>query len=235
MEQFVYSDIFDTKGIEYIIVIFFLLLIIPVWRVLNRPVRENARAGASLKALTLQALRIPQGLLFNRNHTWSFLEKSGVASVGMDDLLLHLTGGVELQYLKEQQERVKRGEPIARITQEGKELVITSPISGEIQKVHVSLEENSASLSEDPYKSWLYRIKPEKWQEESSGAMMADRASDWVAKELDRFKDYMADAVNATAGEPVLQAGGELMANPLKEMDREMWKDFQEKFLNIQG
>lgn len=235
MEQFVYSDIFETKGIEYIIVIFFLLLIIPVWRMLNKPLKETAGAGAALKALTLQALRIPQGLLFNKNHTWSFLEKSGVASVGMDDLLLHLTGGVELQYLKEQEEKVKRGEAIARITQEGKELVITSPISGEIQKVHASLEDDSASINKDPYKSWLYRIKPENWQEETNSALMADHASDWAREELDRFKDYMAETMNETAGEPVLQAGGELMANPLKEMDRDAWKGFQEKFLNIQG
>jgi glycine cleavage system H protein len=235
MDQFTYTDIFATKGIEYIVVIFFLLLIIPIWRVLNKPLRETAGAGEALKALTLQALRIPQGLLFNKNHTWSHLEKSGVASVGMDDLLLHLTGGVELQYLKEQQEKVKRGEAIARITQEGKELVITSPISGEIQKVHASLEDDSAAISNDPYKSWLYRIKPENWQEETNSALMAKQASDWAQEELDRFKDYMAEAMNETAGETVLQAGGELMANPLKEMDREVWSGFQEKFLNIQS
>ena len=233
MEQFVYSDIFDTKGIEYIIVIFFLLLIIPVWRMLNKPLKQTVFAGETLQALTLKALRIPQGLLFNKNHTWSHLEKSGLASVGMDDLLLHLTGGVELKYLKEQQERVKRGEAIARITQEGKELVITSPISGEIERVHASLEDDSAAINKDPYSSWLYRIKPEKWQEETNSAMMADNASDWTRKELDRFKDYMAETVSETSGETVMQAGGELMAHPLKEMDRKVWNGFQEKFLNM--
>ncbi len=97
MEQFVYSDIFDTKGIEYIIVILFFTLLIPFWRMLNKPGKlQEAKEGA-IQALNLQALRIPQGLLFNRNHTWSHLEKSGLASVGMDDLLLHLTGGVELK------------------------------------------------------------------------------------------------------------------------------------------
>ena len=236
MNQFVYSDIFDTKGIEYIIVISFLLLIIPVWRLLNKPVKQSASVGEALQALTLKALRIPQGLLFNKNHTWSHLEKSGMASVGMDDLLLHLTGGVELKYLKEQQEKVKRGEPIARIIQEGKELVITSPLSGEIERVHVSLEEDSGAISNDPYGSWLYRIKPEKWQEETNNAMMAGSATDWAQKELDRFKDYMAEAVSKSSGaEMALQAGGELLAYPLKDMDGEIWKDFQEKFLNIMG
>jgi len=235
MDQFVYSDIFDTKGIEYIIVISFLLLIIPIWRLLNRPLKQPAEVGAALKALSLKSLRIPQGLLFSRNHTWSHLEKSGVASVGMDDLLLHLTGGVELKYLKEQEERVKRGEPIARITQEGKELVITSPISGEIDRVHSSLEEDAGAISADPYKSWLLRIRPEKWQEETGSALMADRASDWVEEELGRFKDYMAEAT-AESSETgmVLQEGGEMILHPLKDMGPEVWSGFQEKFLNME-
>lgn len=232
MEQFAYSDIFATKGIEYIIVIAFLVLIIPFWMLLNRPVKLKEKAGASLQALTLQALRIPQGILFNRNHTWSHLEKTGVASVGMDDLLLHLTGGVELEYLKEQHERVKRGEPIARITQEGKELVISSPITGEVAGVHSGLERYADR--DDPYSSWLYRIRPEQWQEETREAVMAEKASDWVGEELKRFRDYMAEAESASAGAAmVLQEGGELVGHPLKDMDKGAWKRFQEKFLGL--
>jgi glycine cleavage system H protein len=236
MEQFVYSDIFDTKGIEYIIVIFFFLLMIPFWRMLNRPVKMKETLGDVIRAINLQALRVPQGLLFNRNHTWSHLEPSGVASVGMDDLLLHLTGGVELSYLKERQERVKRGEPIARITQEGKELVITSPISGEIDRVHSSLEENSGAIIDDPYSSWLYRIRPEKWREETSDAMMAEKASEWTGKELERFKDYLAEIAAEVPGSGlVLQEGGELTSYPLREMDQKVWTGFQEKFLGMEG
>ncbi len=236
MEQFVYSDIFDTKGIEYIIVIFFFMLIIPFWRMLNRPLKLKEAMGGAIQVLNLQALKIPQGLLFNRNHTWSHLEKSGVASVGMDDLLLHLTGGVELSYLKEQEEKVKRGEPIARITQNGKELVITSPITGLIDQVHNSLEDHSEAILDDPYSSWLYRIKPEKWREETGDAMMADQASEWTAKELERFRDYLAEKAAETAGtEMVLQEGGELTGHPLKEMDQGAWKGFQEKFLHMEA
>lgn len=234
MEQFVYSDIFATKGIEYIIVIAFLLLIIPFWRMLNKPVKFKETVGASLQAINLKALRIPQGLFFNKNHTWSHLEKSGVASIGMDDLLLHLTGGVELKYLREHQEKVKRGEPIARIIQNGKELVISSPITGEIDKVNASLEEDAGVVSKDPYKSWLYKIRPEKWQEETRDAMMADRASEWEEMELERFRDYIAQAESVATGEEmVLQEGGELSGHPLKEMDQEGWKGFQEKFLKM--
>ena len=36
MEGFTYVDIFATKGIEYLLVIVFLLVIIPFWMFLNR-------------------------------------------------------------------------------------------------------------------------------------------------------------------------------------------------------
>lgn len=232
MDQFVYSNIFDTKGIEYIIVISFLLLIIPVWRLLNKPLRQKAAPGESLKAISLDSLRIPEGIFFNSNHTWSFLEKSGVASIGMDDLLLHLTGGVQLEYLKKQEDRVKRGDPLVRITREGKELVISSPISGQLDRVHTALE--NQSLVNDPYDSWLCRIRPEKWQEESGKALMADDASQWVEQELSRIKDYLAEAESETGNrEQVLQEGGELSAGSFMEMGPEVWAGFQRKFLTF--
>jgi glycine cleavage system H protein len=227
MNQFAYTDIFDTKGIEYIIVIGFLVLIIPVWILLTRPVKLKSRVGEALGVLTASTLRIPQGLFFSNNHTWSHMEKSGLVRVGMDDLLLHLTGGVELKYLKERAEKVKRGEPIARITQEGKELVIASPITGEIDGVHTSLEANSEALSEDPYGAWLLRIRPEKWKRETSSCFLAGEASEWAEKELLRFKDFV--------GETVLQEGGELIDHPLMELDQKIWKGFQEKFLDLEG
>jgi len=233
MNQFVYSDIFDTKGIEYIVVIGFLLLIIPFWIILNKPVKLRNKLSEALGVLTAQVLRIPQGLFYNRNHTWSHLEKSGLARVGMDDLLLHLTGGVELEYLKEQQERVKKGEPIARIIQDGKNLVIHSPLSGEIENLHTSLEDDSEAIINDPYKSWLVKIKPDNWRKETNGYYFAEEAREWAEKELDRFKDFMAEAVTRDSGQhaTVMQAGGELIDHPLKGMDQDVWTGFQEKFL----
>jgi len=45
MELFSYVDIFATKGIEYLLVIDFLLIFILFWRVLNTPVREAHQGG----------------------------------------------------------------------------------------------------------------------------------------------------------------------------------------------
>ena len=39
MEGFIYSDIFATKGVEYLLVISVLLLFIPFWRMVSRPAK----------------------------------------------------------------------------------------------------------------------------------------------------------------------------------------------------
>ncbi len=76
--------------------------------------------------------------------------------------------------------KVVKGEVLARIIQDGKELEITSPLTGEIEQVNAALGENPGGLNEDPYGSWLYEIQPEKWKEETSNCYLAGEASQWI-------------------------------------------------------
>ena len=100
MDGFSYNNIFETKGIEYLIIIAFLLMIIPFWIMINREVSIKSQIRNAIGILTEGILRIPLGLLFSKNHTWAHLEKSGVAEVGIDDFLLHITGEVKFSNLK---------------------------------------------------------------------------------------------------------------------------------------
>ena len=76
MDGFSYINIFDTKGIEYLIVIGFLVLFIPFWRALNKPVKARARYREAMGVLTPEVLRIPQGLHYCKSHMWTHLKKS---------------------------------------------------------------------------------------------------------------------------------------------------------------
>ena len=100
MDSFTYHNIFETKGLEYLAIVVFFAILIPFWIVLNRQVKVTKQLQKKLGTLTANALRIPQGILFNRNHTWAHLDSKGVAKVGMDDLLLHLTGEVQFSKLR---------------------------------------------------------------------------------------------------------------------------------------
>lgn len=235
MDGFTYNNIFDTKGIEYLVIIAFLLLLIPFWVALNRKVTIKEQFRKALGVLSASILRVPQGIFFSKNHTWTYLEKSGVAKVGLDDLLLHITGEVKIHQLKSQGESIRKGEILAEIDQNGRSLSIFSPISGKVLSSNPVLEMNNELLNQDPYgKGWLFDIKPTNWFAEIPACYMAEEATEWFKKELDRYKDFLAMNIGKYSPETsfaTLQDGGELVDNSLSGLPDEMWKDFQKEFL----
>ena len=236
MEGFTYSNIFETKGIEYIIIIFFLLILIPFWIIMNRQVSVKKQVKHALDVLNSAVLKIPQGLFFSKNHTWVYLEKSGHVKIGIDDFLQKVVGEIQVVPLKSSGDQVKRGDVLAEITREGRKLKILSPVSGEITENN--LEESNLNLGlpeSDPYdKGWFYSLKPTNWKAETSGFFLAEEATKWINAELSRVKDFLNISVAKYSGDPsmaVLQEGGELQINPLSEMQPEIWNDFQKEFL----
>jgi glycine cleavage system H protein len=236
MEGFTYYNIFDTKGTEYLVIIAFLLLLIPFWLALNKRVKVKAQFSKAVDALTTAILKIPQGIFHSKSHTWAFLEKSGIAMVGVDNFLLNITGELRINLLKKPGERIRKGELMAEVDHNNKSLKVFSPISGTIVSINPGLLTNSGLLNNDPYgQGWLYHIKPSLWIEEIPSFLMAEDASDWLSKELLRYKDFLASRLARYAPESsmvVLQDGGELTGNSLSELPDDVWHDFQNEFLN---
>lgn len=236
MNGFTYHNIFDTKGIEYLVIIAFLLLLIPFWLTLNKKVKVKEKFQKAMGGLSAAALKIPQGIFFNKNHTWAFLEKSGIAKVGVDDLLLHITGDLKIRHLKKEGDHISKGELMAEMEQEGKSLKVFSPISGTVVNLNAVLNTNNYLLNNDPYgHGWLYNIKPSIWIEEIPSFLMAEDATQWINEELMRYKDFLSAKMSKyypDLSTIVLQDGGELIDSSLSEMPAEMWQDFQNEFLN---
>jgi glycine cleavage system H protein len=236
MDGFSYTNIFETKGIEYLIIIAFLLMIIPFWMAINRKSAMVKQLRSTLGVLTAAILKIPEGLYFNRNHTWTFLERNGIARIGVDDFLFHITGEVNLNPIFKPGDHIKKGDLILMADNAGKVLRIYSPVSGEITGTNPLLNESSVSLFEDPYgQGWVYKIKPSNWIAETSSLYIAGEAIAWTNRELEKFKDFMALSMKKYTPETsmlVLQDGGELIDRPLAEMPDEVWQDFQKSFLN---
>jgi len=236
MEGFTYHNIFDTKGIEYIIILTFLLLVVPFWMFVMSGGKVKQQIKSAVNVLTAGVLRIPKGLFFSKNHTWVHLEKSGEAKIGLDDFLTHLVGNMKINPLKQPGENVKKGEVLAEIVQDGKRLKLHSPISGKIMNSNSVITENSEMVKEDPYENgWFYTVEPENWKAETSGFYLADEASEWIKNELLRFKDFLNVSLAKYSGQPALvtlQEGGELKADPLDELQPEIWNDFQKEFLD---
>lgn len=234
MEGFTYTNIFDTKGIEYLAIIAFFLVLIPFWILLSKPVRIGEKIRRTIEFLTSRSFRVPQGLFYSKYHTWAHLEKSGLAKVGMDDFLSKIVGGIKKITLRNPGEYIRKGELLAVINQDGKTLNIVAPVSGEIMAVNTSVTKSPDMISIDPYEQgWFYKIKPENWVRETSTCYFAGTALNWMEHEFVRFRDFMASVVSVSNGNSklVMQDGGELIAEPLRLLSGDVWMAFQSEFL----
>jgi glycine cleavage system H protein len=235
MDAFTYHNIFDTKGIEYLAMISFFIILIPFWVLLNRQVKIK-KLQKSLGTLTANSLKVPQGLFYSRYHTWAHMERSGVAKVGLDDLLMHITGEVRITRLKSSGERIVKGDLLAEIDHKGKLLKVFSPISGEITEANAMLTDSPGLINEDPYiKGWMYKIKPSSWVADTNSYFIAEDATQWAVQELDRFKDFLAVSLGKYSPQPlnlIMQDGGELRDEPLSDLPVEVWQEFQQDFLD---
>lgn len=236
MDGFTYHDIFQTKGIEYLVIIAFLLILIPFWIIINRKDIIIRKIQETWGILTSDILKIPKGVFFSNHHTWAHLEKSGIAEVGMDDWLLHLAGEVEFVQIKEKGAEIKKGEILTQIVSEGRSLNIISPISGKVLEANPMLSDNASIIGEDPYKrGWVYKIEPSNWKAETSSFYVGEEAKQWLKLELDRFKDFISISLAKNHPESsliIMQEGGELRDHPLHDLPKDVWQDFQKIFLD---
>jgi len=237
MDGFSYTNIFETKGAEYLVVIAFLLIIILWWRIMNNKNILTKKIRKTLEVILFNNLQVPQGLIYGKNHTWVFMERSGTAKIGLNELMAHLIYATKLTPVKSAGDEVRKGEVLAEIDQNDKRLSILSPISGMIIQPNPTLADSPDSLYDDPYgRGWIYSIRPNDWKRESSSCYQYGESSDWLMKELERYKAFLSGHTGSSfkEGSPViLQDGGELLNHSLSEFPDEVWKDFQRNFCTL--
>jgi glycine cleavage system H protein len=233
MNGFTYHNIFATKGIEYLAIITFFLVLVPFWVLLNRKKKYSAEIQQPTDPNA--HLKHPNGLVFSRQHTWAFLHKSGFARIGLNAMLVKLLGNFEIKFLKNAGDFVSQGEQIACLIIGDRNLSIHAPITGKILKTNTIVRNSSDIIELNPYeKGWLIEVEPQSWITEIANYTMADEAHLWVKSEWARFKDFITfHSYNSM--EPsmlrVMQDGGELAENPLNGMPENVWAEFQRDFL----
>jgi glycine cleavage system H lipoate-binding protein/ABC-type phosphate transport system substrate-binding protein len=193
-------------------------------------------ASSSQHLLDETGVIIPGGLLFDKTHTWAFMEHNGFVTVGIDDFLQHITGTLTRIKMKKEGDRIKKGEQIFSIIQNGKQLNLYAPISGIIKEQNKVLDTDSSILNTSPYnEGWVYRIEPTNWMIEIQLLIVADKYKEWLKNEFSRIKDFLAFYLKSDGekyAHVILQDGGELIDGTLSDLGPEVWEDFQTKFID---
>jgi glycine cleavage system H lipoate-binding protein/ABC-type phosphate transport system substrate-binding protein len=177
----------------------------------------------------------PEGLYFDKTHTWIFMERDGKVRVGIDDFLQNFTGKYTRIKMKKTGDSVKRNEPVVTLIQDGKHLDICAPVSGTVKAINEALTDEPERINNSPYnEGWIYLIEPLNWLSEIRFFKMGQHYRSWLRRELLRLKDFFAVSVHAKVyGQVVFQDGGEICEAVLQEFGPEVWEDFQKHFLDV--
>ena len=227
MDAYSYTNIFSTKGIEYLLIISFFLVFIPFLRILRE---------IESPLFSLRDIRLPKGVFFDKTHTWAYLNSAGQVHVGVDDFLAAVTGPVKLKPAKSIGQEIKRGDHLATLVSEGRQLKIYSPVSGVLEQINKSrLRKYSKVTNKHFVDNWLFGFTPKRWDLEHSLMILGEKANQWIANEMGRLRDVLAFSLQKYQVSPqpvMLQEGGEISNNVLHELSDEIWEEFQSEFID---
>jgi glycine cleavage system H lipoate-binding protein/ABC-type phosphate transport system substrate-binding protein len=187
-------------------------------------------------AFNESTVNVPQGLFFDKAHTWAFMEEDGTIKMGIDDFMPHITGTITRVIMKEPGEMVRRGEKIVTIIRYGKQLSLYAPVSGTIKSQNDNLNRNSSLINTSPFKDgWIYRIEPKNWLREIQLMLMGENYRNWLRHEFTRLRYFFETSMKSHStvyDHVILQDGGELRDNVLADMEPEVWEEFQSSFID---
>ena len=95
MDEFTYTDLFASKGWEYLLVIGMLLVFVPFWLRLKSPARAVIGAVKKIVPILREWFRLPEGFFVHRGHSWARPEEGELVRVGIDDFAQKLVGPIQ--------------------------------------------------------------------------------------------------------------------------------------------
>jgi glycine cleavage system H protein len=227
METSNYVDIFATKGIEYIFIIGFLLLLVFFWRFLASLTKRVAQAPGPSGVSPDPWFSLQKGLFYHQGHSWVRAEENNLAVVGVDDFSQRLLGRSSSIDLPKIGSRLQQGEIGLKLWFGSKGIDILSPIEGEVVAVNNDVLQNPQLLNGDPYgKGWLMKIKVSKMKRNLVNLLLDDLAMAWMKGTVHSLHERMAGHLGVA-----LQDGGVPMDGIARILSPSNWDEIAGDFL----
>ena len=227
MESFSYVDIFATKGIEYILVIGFLVAFVLFSRLLNtskKPSRVPASASARRAPLWFA---VPEGLYYHQGHTWAIPESDEVVRIGIDDFAQKLIGIPKAIRMPKAGETLRQAQKALKLQINGKAVEVLAPVSGEVIAVNKEVEQHPELVNEDPYhRGWLLRVKDRNLATELKNLLSGKLAKTWMHETEHALRQRMYGDLAVA-----LPDGGVPVSGIARSLDPENWDKVAKEFL----
>lgn len=198
--------------------------------------RRETLTSPAMQRATRQTnpVRIPEGIFFARSHTWLNIFPSGKVYLGVDDFITRLLEKPQITLLSKSGDKVRKGDPIMLLKEDGRELIIHAPVEGEILSVNDELPARPELMKTLLFTDgWAYIFKPKR-PSELKDMLLGEETKQWISEEFRRLRDVFAGV--SQHGEMVpalLQDGGPPVAGVMKQMPESVWNRFEREFLEV--
>jgi len=115
-------------------------------------------------------VNIPEGILCSKTHEW-VMEDGSQAIIGLTDWAVEQLGDVVFIELPEVGATFSKDEVFATIESVKAASEIYMPIGGEILEINEDLINSPELINEDAFGSWLVKVKPENYQDDTQGLL----------------------------------------------------------------
>ncbi len=222
MGYLIYTDIFATKGIEYLLVIGFLIALILFWRLL-RGSEIVPESGSYAPGWFL----VPEGLYFHQGHTWAKPERDGIVTVGMDDFAQKLVGKPAALALPRVGEVLEQAKSAWKVEVDGKTIEMLSPVQGEVVAVNEEVAKRPDMINADPYqKGWLLKLKDRRLNADLKNLLSGKLARAWMEDVESALRERIYGDLSAA-----LPDGGVPVSGIARSLDPENWDQVAREFL----
>jgi glycine cleavage system H lipoate-binding protein len=227
-------DPFPTKGVEYLLIIGYLVVFVAFAWLLSRIGRERAAGGATgpaaLEPRKTPWFQLPDAFHLHRGHTWAFPLGNKIVKIGMDDFAHRLIGEPTAFRLPEPGQRLELGEKGWQVHVNEDTVDLLSPVTGEVVDVNEEALLSPSLASEDPYgQGWLMKVRVPCDRTAVRNLLPSRLANAWT----DEASTELSAMVGAKVG-PVLQDGGVPVRGFARELAGDRWPEIAAKLLLTQ-
>jgi len=211
-------DIYATKGVEYLLVIVYLILLVAAARLLSPRLARATRPRARRRRGAWFALA--DGLRFHQGHSWAAEGEGDVVTVGLDDFAAQLVGTPDAIALPAVGEAVRQGERAWRVRVGDRELAMVSPVDGRVVAVNEEVLATPQRAMDDPYgRGWLLKVASPARRTALRNLLGGELAKAWMRQTVERLRGLPAGGL----GE-VLPDGGTPVRGFGRALGPEAWE-----------
>jgi glycine cleavage system H protein len=230
-EEIPHMDPFPTKGIEYLLMISYLLLVVPFGLLLRWMTKEASTTKEPATALPKTTpgrwFQLPEGFHLHRGHTWAFPEGGEVLRVGMDDFAQRLIGEPAAMILPNPGQRIEQGERGWQLRVNGDVVDLLSPVQGEVVEINEEAIRTPSLVCNDPYgKGWLLKVRVGRESTALKNLLSERLAHTW----LDEAEEQLGTLMGSELG-PVLQDGGVPVSGFARQLAGDRWPELAKQLL----